>query len=135
MKFALQVNSSPYQSAGSRSAYHFVEAALQQGHRVVRVFFYYDGIYNAISDAAPPEDEFGIIQRWSDLAEQHKIDLVVCISAAQRRGLLTEEEAQRPNRTGIINAVNLKPANRFRISGLGQFVEAALEADRLLIFG
>lgn len=135
MKFTLQVNSSPCHSAGSRSAYHFVEAALQQGHQVVRVFFYYDGIYNAVSDAAPPEDEIGIIQSWSDLAEQYGIDLVVCISAAQRRGLLTGEEAQRPNRSGTINALKLKPANRFRISGLGQFVEAALEADRLLIFG
>ena len=79
--------------------------------------------------AAPPEDETSITRRWSELAALHSIDLVVCVSAAQRRGLLTTEEAAHAGPQG--NDV----AAGFRISGLGQWAEAVLEADRVIIFG
>jgi tRNA 2-thiouridine synthesizing protein D len=128
MKFAIQINSGPYQSESSESAYQFVRAALRKGHEVYRVFFYYDGIDNAFRYASPPDDEKSMVQRWSQLARHHDIDLVVCISAAQRRGLLCIEEARR------VGKVDPDLADGFRISGLGQLVEAAIEADRLLVF-
>ncbi len=128
MKFAIQINSGPYQSESSESAYQFVRAALRKGHEVYRVFFYYDGIDNAFRYASPPDDEKSMVQRWSQLARRHDIDLVVCISAAQRRGLLCIEEARR------VGKVDPDLADGFRISGLGQLVEAAIEADRLLVF-
>jgi len=129
MKLAIQVNSGPYQSEGSESAYQFVRAALRKGHQVYRVFFYYDGIDNAFRYALPPDDEKSMVSRWSQLARKHDIDLVVCVSAAQRRGLLCREEAER------FGKVDSDLADGFRISGLGQLVEAALEADRFLVFG
>lgn len=129
MKFALQINSSPYQSNTAYSAYCFIKALLQQQHEVYRVFFYQDGIYHAFKHNTPPDDELQTTQLWSELASQHGIDLVVCISAAQRRGLLCQDEAQRQGKHGD------DLAEGFRISGLGQLIEAILEADRFIVFG
>jgi tRNA 2-thiouridine synthesizing protein D len=129
MKFALQINSSPYQSNAGYSAYLFIKALLAQGPEVFRVFFYHDGVYHAFKYNTPPDDELHFSCQWSQLAKQHHIDLVVCISAAQRRGLLSADEAARQGKHD--NDV----ADGFRISGLGQLIEATLEADRFIVFG
>jgi tRNA 2-thiouridine synthesizing protein D len=92
------------------------------------VFFYFDAIYQAFQYITPPDDEQHPARRWSELAKKHNIDLVICISAAQRRGLLFQDEAQRQNK------LDNDLAEGFRISGLGQLVEAMLEADRFIIF-
>jgi tRNA 2-thiouridine synthesizing protein D len=96
---------------------------------VFRVFFYHDGVYHAFKYAMPPDDELQSTAQWSELARRHQIDLVVCISAAQRRGLLSFDEAERQGKQDD------DLAEGFRISGLGQLVEATLEADRLIVFG
>ncbi len=129
MKFAVQINCSPYQAQGADTAYRFILAALKTGHQIYRVFFYFDGIYNALAYARPPDDEPQVVKRWSDLARDHKIDLVVCVSAAQRRGLLNSPEAKEAGKG------DNDLAEGFRISGLGQLIEAIIESDRLMIFG
>ncbi len=129
MKFAIQINVSPYHSNVGQTAYQFIHAALASGHEIFRVFFYHDGIVHAFKHATPPDDELQLTQRWSDLAKQYQIDLVVCISAAQRRGLLCLDESQRQGKQDD------DLAEGFRISGLGQWVEATLIADRLINFG
>jgi tRNA 2-thiouridine synthesizing protein D len=128
MKFAIQVNTSPYQSNAGHTAFKFIHAALAQGHVVFRVFFYHDGIYQAFKYATPPDDELQFISQWSALAKCHHIDLVVCISAAQRRGLLCFDEAERQGKMDD----DLAPG--FRISGLGQLVDAVVQADRFIVF-
>jgi tRNA 2-thiouridine synthesizing protein D len=129
MKFAILVNEGAYQHQASDSAYQFVKAALEKGHEIFRVFFYHDGVYNANRLSVPPQDDRNINKRWSELAQQHQVDLVVCIAAAQRRGILDAAEAKRQGK----DADNL--AEGFRISGLGQLIEASIEADRLIVFG
>ena len=129
MKFAIQINSSPYHSQAGESAYQFIEAALAMGHEITRIFFYFDGIYQAFRYALPPDDECQFSQRWTQLAQQYNIDCVVCISAAQRRGLLCEDEAKRQHKQDNDLAAG------FRIAGLGLWVEATLKADRTIIFG
>ncbi|WP_262966782.1 sulfurtransferase complex subunit TusD [Methylobacter psychrophilus] len=129
MKFAVQVNTSPYQSNSGHSAYQFIEAALLQGHEVFRVFFYHDGVYQAFKHTTPPDDELQFTAQWSELARRYPVDLVICISAAQRRGLLGMDEARRQGKQ------DNDLADGFRISGLGQLVEATLEADRFIVFG
>jgi tRNA 2-thiouridine synthesizing protein D len=129
MKFAIQVNTSPYHSNAGLTAYQFIRAALDQQHEIVRVFFYHEGVYHAFKYATPPDDEIQLVKRWSELARDYHIDLVVCISAAQRRGLLHSDEAHRQGK--LDNDV----ADGFRIAGLGQLVEATLLADRFIVFG
>ena len=118
MKFGIVVNEGPYQRQASDSAYLFCKAAIEKGHEVWRVFFYHDGVHNASKLTEPPQDDRHIVNRWSRLAEEHKVDLVVCVAAALRRGIKEE---------------NL--AKGFRISGLRQLVEAGIKSDRLVTFG
>jgi tRNA 2-thiouridine synthesizing protein D len=129
MKFGILVNEGPYTHQASDTAYLFVKAALAKGHEIYRVFFYHDGVNNATRLTVPPQDDRNIVKRWSELAAEHKLDLVVCIAAAQRRGLMDKSEAKRNAK----DADNIAPG--FRISGLGQLIEAGIQADRLVVFG
>lgn len=128
MKYAVQVNGGPYSGNAGLCAYRFILAALDAGHDVVRVFFYKDGVYHAFRFASPPEDELQLGRKWSELALDRGVDLAVCISAAQRRGLLCVDEARRQGK------LDDDVAPGFRIAGLGQWLEAELLADRSLVF-
>jgi tRNA 2-thiouridine synthesizing protein D len=129
MKFAILVNEGPYTHQASDSAYQFTKAVLDKGHEVTRVFFYHDGVNNGTRLTVPPQDDRHIVNRWSELGQEKKLDLVLCIAAAQRRGLLDENEAKRQGK----DANNIAPG--FRISGLGQLIEAGIQADRIVVFG
>ena len=118
MKFAILVNEGPYNHQASDSAFQFAKAALDKGHDIFRVFFYYDGVLNATRYAEPPTDDRNVGKSWQKLAEEHKVDLVVCVAAGLRRGIVED---------------SLAPG--FRISGLGQLIEAGIQADRLVAFG
>lgn len=129
MKFSVQINEGPYQHQSSDSAYHFTKAALEAGHEIFRVFFYHDGVNNGTRLTSPPQDDRHIQQRWTELSEKHDLDLVLCVAAAQRRGIVDDGEAERNGK----DATNIAPG--FRISGLGQLIEAGIQSDRLLVFG
>ncbi len=129
MKFGILVNEGPYTHQASDTAYQFTKAALDGGHEIVRVFFYHDGVNNGTRLTTPPQDDRNIVKRWQDLAAAHNLDMVVCVAAAQRRGIADEDEMKRNGK----DANNI--AEGFRISGLGQLVEAGIKADRLMVFG
>ncbi len=129
MKLAVLVNEGPYQHQAADSAYQFIQAALDSGHEVSRVFFYHDGVNNGSRLTTPPQDDRHIQKRWSVLAAEKNVDLVLCVAACQRRGLVDEGERDRNGK----DATNI--AEGFRISGLGQLIEAAIESDRLITFG
>jgi tRNA 2-thiouridine synthesizing protein D len=118
MKFTLLVSEGPYTHQATDTAYQFAAAAIAAGHEVMRVFFYHDGVYNATKLTEPPQDDRHIVNRWAELAEKHKVDLVVCVAAALRRGIKNEV---------------LAPG--FRISGLGQLVDGGIKCDRTVTFG
>ena len=129
MIFSLMVNEGPYNHQASDTAYHFAKAVLDAGHEIFRIFFYHDGVNNGTRLTTPPQDERNIVERWSALAEAHELDLVVCVAAAQRRGIADEDESKRNGK----DADNIAPG--FRISGLGQLIEAGIQSDRLVEFG
>jgi tRNA 2-thiouridine synthesizing protein D len=118
MKFGILVNEGPYTHQAADTAYQFAKAALEKGHKIHRVFFYHDGVNNSTRLTEPPQDDRHIVQRWQKLAADHKLDLVVCVAAALRRGI-----------------VEANLAEGFRISGLGQLIESGIQADRLVTFG
>ncbi len=129
MKYAIQVNTSPNNSSSGYLAYQFIKTALELNHEIFRVFFYHEGIYHAFKYTTPPDDEWQMTKKWTELAVTQGVDLVVCISAAQRRGLLSSDEAS------LQGKQDDDLAEGFRISGLGQLVEATLLADRFIEFG
>ena len=127
--FALMVLGAPISTQSANTALAFAQAAVLSGQRVLRVFFYHDGVYCANVLAIPPTGETSIAARWSEFAQTHQIDLVVCVASAIKRGLLDSNEAKRHQK----NAGNIQPG--FELSGLGQWVEACLLADRVVTFG
>ncbi len=118
MKYGILINEGPFTHQASDTAYHFARAAIEKGHKVMRVFFYHDGVYNANKLSEPQSDDRNIVKLWSELALEHKIDLVVCVAAGLRRGIKDDVLAE-----------------GFRISGLGQLTEIGMAADRLITFG
>jgi tRNA 2-thiouridine synthesizing protein D len=113
MKYALLIR-----GPASSTALAFAREALAQGHQIVQIFFQGDGAHCANRLAAPPPGEAHDVTDWSRFAAETGTELVLCSSAGLRRG---------------VREANLAPG--FRISGVGQWLEAALAADRVLCFG
>jgi tRNA 2-thiouridine synthesizing protein D len=129
VKISVQINEGPYTHAASDTAYQFTKAALEKGHEIFRVFFYHDGVNNGTRFTTPPQDDRNLVKLWSELAEKYSLDMVVCVAAAQRRGIVDPDEAKHNGKDGN----NIAPG--FRISGLGQLIEAGIQSERLVVFG
>lgn len=129
MSISILVLGAPFNSQASYSAYRFTQAALELDQTINRVFFYQSGIHTATNLACTPRDEFNLYAAWQTLKNVYKLDLVVCIAAAARRGLIDASEAKRHNK----QAHNI--ADEFELSGLGQLIEAIAQSDRLITFG
>lgn len=127
MRFALLVTAAPDQETAFQ-AWRFAEAALAQGHQILRVFFAGAGVGHGNALTTPGRDETDLTRRWQTLQAEHQLDLVVCVAAALRRGVLDADSARSWERP----QTNL--ADGFVISGLGQLAEAQLQADRLVTF-
>ena len=128
MKFAIAVHCPSHEPA-SRRALRFAEAVLGAGHEIVRLFFYQDGVLNACNSIVTPQDENDVASEWQAFITRHRLDSVVCIAAALRRGVLDQQEAERHSRTAA--CVTLP----WELSGLGQLHDAIQSADRLICFG
>lgn len=128
MKFTIAIYCPP-QSPASRRALRFAQTVLQTGHTIERLFFYQQGIYNAVSSIVTPQDELNIHLAWQTFIEENNLDAVVCIAAALRRGQLDATEAKRYQKT----AITISPP--WQLSGLGQLHEAIQNSDRFVCFG
>ena len=118
MKFTIIVNNAPYQSQSSDTACKFAHALLEEGHDLVQVFFYFDGVWNALDNAEPPQDDRHVIENWSELAQKNDLDLIICSTAAKRRG---------------VRLSTIAPG--FIINTLGRLSEAITLSDRVITFG
>lgn len=119
----------PYSSQSNLSALKFAKACLESNHQVYRVFFYNDGVLSASHLQSPPQDEVNIHNEWQQLAQENNIDLVTCIAAALKRGLLNEDEAKRYNKA------QHNMSAPFELSGLGQLLDAQIHSDQVVTFG
>ena len=128
MIYSIAIYGAPYTHEAADTAYHFAGAVIARGHQLQRIFFYLDGVQNGTRLSLPPQDEVNIPARWSQFAAEHGTELILCVAAALRRGVLDRTEAERYER----DADNI--AEGFAISGLGQLIDAGLMSDRLVTF-
>ncbi len=128
MTFNLLVLGSLYGSQSAYSAWRFANSAVQAGHELVQVFFYQDAVAQANQLSNPLSDEFDAGSTWFEFAKSNNCKLVVCIAAAERRGVMNDEIAREFNN----HAGNL--ADGFEIAGLGVWQEASLTSDRTITF-
>ena len=127
-KILIQVNRPAYGNANSHQALDFAKAAVEQGHEIIRVFFYQDGVLSTSSLNSPASDEFNLTKAWADFGVNHNVPLINCVSAALRRGVLSEVEA----RENQLQHWNL--AAPFVMGGLGELVTGIEQADRVISF-
>ncbi|MGF1724598.1 sulfurtransferase complex subunit TusD [Photobacterium nomapromontoriensis] len=128
LSYVLVVEGPAYGTQSARTAYQFAEALLAEGHQLLRVFFYQDGVHNGSSLTAPASDEYDLVAGWQRLAIQHGTELQTCVAAALRRGIVSQQEAEQNQLPGN----NL--ATGFEQAGLGGLAEAMLTADRVIQF-
>ncbi len=128
MIYTLHVTHAPYTSQTAMTALLFAQQLLERQHTILRIFFSGDGVYNGNSLVIAPQDEVNIPLAWQKLAQEHNIEMIICISSALKRGIIDTAEAQRYE----------KPQHNlltgFEISGLGQLVEASIISERLITF-
>jgi tRNA 2-thiouridine synthesizing protein D len=126
--FAILVTGSPFSSRAHSSAQGFVEAICQKRHEVTTVFFYGDGVYVANRLLNPANDEWHPGQGWLSLANQYQFPLQACISVANKRGLLNQEDSE----LAQFDAFTVLPP--FEIAGLGAWADAVAKADKMIHF-
>ncbi|QIM67669.1 tRNA 2-thiouridine(34) synthase TusD [Mannheimia granulomatis] len=125
MDYVLAVKSPVYGSQAAFLAYQVAEELIKANHTIRQVFFFQDGVSNANAFVNAATDEINLVEMWKNLAKSHRLPLHLCIAAAQRRGVVDEQSSHN-------QANNL--AECFTLAGLGEFSQAVLKADRLLIF-
>ncbi len=129
MIISVMVTGSPVSQQSAQTALSFCQAALSAGHQIYRVFFYEDAVQLGSALNVAPQDERNLNAAWSEFVKQYELDAVICVASALKRGILNDSEASRYQKP----AANL--AEGFDISGLGQWVDACLNSDRVVSFG
>ncbi|HDS1203973.1 MULTISPECIES: sulfurtransferase complex subunit TusD [Shewanella] len=127
-KLIIMVNGSIYGPAAGFHALKYTRAALQAGHEVHCVFFYQDGVSQSNALCAPASDELDLTAAWQQLAKEWQLNLVNCVSAALRRGVLSAQDAKDNAKA----SANL--AAGFTMGGLGELVTGLEKSDRLVSF-
>lgn len=128
MDYGLLVLGAPYSTQASHSALRLAEALPERSHRLKAVFFYHDGVFNGAAAMTPPQDEPHLLQRWQQLARQQQCELLVCVAAGARRGILDAREASRYG----FEAATL--AEGFRLAGLSELIMAQQSCGRFITF-
>ena len=95
MRYMLAIYGAPYVSQAPQTALSFAKAVVAAGHEVSNVFFYSEGVHIASNLSVIPQDEISLQSEWANFSRQNAVELIVCVSAAMRRGLLTKDEAAR----------------------------------------
>lgn len=121
LNYTILVMGPAYGTQASYCAYQFCQSLLTSSHNIKSIFFYADGTYNANRFVNPANDEVDIVRNWQDFSEKYHVPLLVCISAAQRRGILNEA-----------NRNNMAPL--FQCVGLGDLSESIAQSDRVIQF-
>ena len=129
MIYTLLVHGAPASSQSCHSALAFAQAAISRGHVIGRVFFFRDAVHAAAELAVYRQDEIDLHSEWKEIALQHGIEMVVCISAALARGVLDKNESERYDRAAYTTS------SPFELSGLGQLVDGMVNTDRIVSFG
>ncbi|HXK00414.1 MAG TPA: sulfurtransferase complex subunit TusD [Buchnera sp. (in: enterobacteria)] len=128
MNYVVIVTRAAYGTENSSTALLFSRALIDSGHKLNSIFFYFGGVLNANQMIFPADDECNLVKYWEDFGFQFKIKLNVCISAASRRGVISDEQALRAG----LQKGNL--ANGFKLTGLNELSEAIQKCDRIVQF-
>lgn len=126
--FSILVTHAPFDKQSAYTAYQFALSVLKGGHTLHGVFFYQAGVHNANNFQRPHSDELNMFDKWQSLSADYNIDLQVCVTAANRRGIINADDAKEMDG----HHFNLAPP--FQEVGLGDLVELMQTSDRMVQF-
>jgi tRNA 2-thiouridine synthesizing protein D len=124
----LLVTSAPYSTQSAYSAYRFALAAVESSHQIKGIFFYQDGTLNGSALQQVPSDEFDLHNAWKKISAAHSIPLLVCASAATKRGIINAIDAE------DYDQVHQSLSDEFQSVGLGDLAILVADSDRLVQF-
>lgn len=128
LTYCLLVTGPAYGTQQATSAYQFACALIEEGHCLKTVFFYSEGVANANALTSPANDEFNLVKAWQKLAEKVGCEMHICVSAALRRGVVDDEQAE------LLALASCNLGSGFMMSGLGSLAEAMMTTDRTVRF-
>lgn len=128
MDYIVIVTGPAYGTENASTALLFCRALINSRHRLNSVFFYFSGVLNANRMIFPADDECNLVKSWEEFSFQFKIKLHLCISAASRRGVISDEQALRAG----LQKGNL--SSGFELTGLNELSEAIRKCDRIIQF-
>ncbi len=124
MRYVLAVKQPVYGTQGAYLAYQFAQTLLAKGHQIEQIFFFQQGVTLGNAFVNPANDEFHLQKAWQQLSQTYSVPLHLCISAAQRRGIVEQLSSNNQQQNNL--------AEGFILAGLGEFNKAVLQADRLI---
>ena len=128
MNYSLLITAPANDLLTHRRAMAFAEALFEAKHSIRMIFFY--GASTSVGLASRVKAQNPRIGRidWNAFAEKINTRLTLCISSALNEGVFDKTEASRMKTKSTI-------ASGFEIAGMGSFIEAIDESDRLMTFG
>ena len=126
--YSILITHPPSDVTQTIAAQQFSDQICQQGHTLNNVFFYGDGIHHANALSLAPSDEHAVYAHWCEVQRTTNCELLVCITAAVKRGVVSAEEAAKAEE----DMFNLRPP--FTQAGLGEFFSALHECEKLVQF-
>ncbi|WP_421134597.1 sulfurtransferase complex subunit TusD [Alteromonas sp. A079] len=126
--YSILVTSPPYYGDAALRMASFIDGVLDNGDTVDNVFFYGEGVHHCNQFAVQTGDEFYSYEYWTQLSSSHNTALLVCVTAAIKRGVVSVDEAKD---NGVDGANLVAP---FQQAGLGEFFTALHACNRLVQF-
>lgn len=126
--FMLLVHSGRYANQSSRSALLYANAIIDKGHALKAVFFYNDGVSAANGLSVIPSDELDNTNGFKQLHQNHNIPLLLCVTAAEKRGILDQTQAEQEG----FEHFNIDSS--FTVAGLAEMAAIASETDKVVQF-
>jgi tRNA 2-thiouridine synthesizing protein D len=118
-RFGLLLTSNGFASQSLASALLFARTAVSAGHQIDHIFLYQDGVYCASATIDLPSDEPDLSAELAQFCQQQHIPLLFCITAAEKRGVVSNTS---PPRSGYVAA------------GLAEFAMRQASIDKLVQF-
>lgn len=131
--YSILVTSSPFHGDSAMRALAFIKGVIDNGDNIDHVFFYSEGVQHTNNMMVQTGDELFALTQWKSLAEQHSVRLLVCITAAVKRGIVSEQEAIE-NGISVNDTPCVNLTAPFEQAGLGEFFTALHSCNRLVQF-
>lgn len=117
LHYAILVLGPAYGTQQACLAYQFSQALIAKQYKIETIFFYGDGVLNALAEVSPASDEYDLSMGWKRLSKDHNVPLKFCSSAGLRRGV--SDNAYAPY---------------FTLSSLTEWAEILLKCNRVIQF-